>query len=210
MRHEDVAANPHNGDHGPAQLQSNGSLVAAPLSPPNLSNGSSAVSYTYGFSATRLTGPFFGHDREEVARILIQALVDLDYHHAAAVLRRESGYELEVPSVAAFRSAVLAGEWSEAEAILFGRPQDNTPMAVSRTSLSHSPDDYSPGLPLSDGANRHEMLFRMRQQKYLELLEHGHLESALMVLRQELTPLHQDVSRLHTLSRYVARRNTTR
>jgi hypothetical protein len=59
-----------------------------------------------------------GHNREEVVRILIQGLLDMGYSDAASVLSGESGYELESPLVAAFRSAVLDGAWSEAEAIL--------------------------------------------------------------------------------------------
>ena len=127
---------------------------------------------------------FYGHNREEVTRILIQSLSDLGYNSTAEQLSRESGYELEVPSVAAFRAAVQNGDWAEAEALLFGQPDVKG----------------GEGLPLCEGANQDDMLFLMRQQKYLELLELRDLSRALMVLRQELTPLHQDVSRLHALS----------
>lgn len=46
------------------------------------------------------------------------------------------------------------------------------------------------------------MLFYLRQQKFLELLEIGNLPKALQVLRNELTPLNHSVERLHFLSRY--------
>lgn len=59
------------------------------------------------------------------------------------------------------------------------------------------------GLKFADGADQDELKFRLREQKYLELLEQGDLASALQVLRQELTPLHQDIGKLHKLSRYV-------
>jgi hypothetical protein len=58
-------------------------------------------------------------------------------------------------------------------------------------------------LILAEGADKHEMLFRLRQQKFLELLEERDLATALMVLRQELTPLNHDVAQLHALSRWV-------
>jgi hypothetical protein len=159
-----------------------------------------------------LSPKWFGHDREEVARVLIQSLTDLGYHTSARTLSRESGFELEGPTVAAFRSAVLHGEWSEAEALLFGSSSFDSGGGVGINdgggkAAAHSDRDYwsnqgSSGLKLAEGANKNEMLFWLRQQKYLELLEKKDLKTALMVLRQELRPLHQDVSRLHHLSRY--------
>lgn len=62
---------------------------------------------------------YFGHDREEVSRILIQALVDLGYQRAASTLEEESEYTLESPCVSSFRDAVLRGEWSRAETLLY-------------------------------------------------------------------------------------------
>lgn len=180
------------------------------------SNGS-AASYTNGNSVSNgrpLPTTFFGHDREEVTRILIQSLTDLGYHGAAGALCQESGYELEGPTVAAFRNAVLQGEWAEAEALLFGthRYDDGGGVGLADgdggygkahgKSIKHSwsPPRHTGGLTLAEGANENEMKFWMRQQKYLELLEGRDLGAALMVLRQELTPLHQDVGRLHALS----------
>lgn len=163
-----------------------------------------------------LSPTFFGHDRAEVTRILIQSLGDLGYNSAAAALSKESGCELEGPTVAAFRNSVLQGKWAEAEALLFGtRAYDNGggidldgPDSYGKSSgkasrLSWASARTYGGLTLADGANKDEMKFWMRQQKYLELLESRDLGNALMVLRQELTPLHQDVGRLHALSRYL-------
>ncbi len=121
--------------------------------------------------------------------------MDLGYTGAAASLSRESGFELESPAVAAFRNAILEGQWTEAEGILLGsHPSDGG---------GGSSDHAYPaeGLVLAEGADRNEMLFWMRQQKFLELLEQRDLGSALRVLRQELTPLHHDINRLHFLSR---------
>ena len=163
-------------------------------------NGASS-SYTNGSSPSiiRTKNPtFYGHDREEIARLLIQTLGDLGYHGAAGRLGEESGYELESPSVAAFRHAVLQGEWPEAESLLFGSRLSDEGGGVS-ISNGHPPRHR--GLVLAEGADASELKFRMRQQKYLELLEKRELEIALTVLRQELTPLHRDQAKLHALSR---------
>lgn len=163
-------------------------------------NGTSTI-YRNGSSPSlaRSHAPsFFGHDREEVTRLLIQGLTDLGYHGAADRLSQESGYVVESPSVADFRLAVLQGRWAEAESLLFGSPQTED---VGGVSISNG--DSHEGLKFADGVDSDELKFRMREQKYLELLESRDLSSALKVLRQELTPLHQDIGKLHDLSRYV-------
>lgn len=161
-------------------------------STPSQSNGSRV-------SSPRTIQPdYFGHDREEVTRILIQSLNDLGYHVAAGALSRESGYEVETPTVAAFRNAVLQGEWDEAEGLLFG--SDPPFIGKERRNLEGL-RRYGPGLALAEGADKLAMLFSMREQKFLELLEQRELAAALMVLRQELSPMHRDIGRLHALSR---------
>ncbi|KAF4628889.1 hypothetical protein G7Y89_g9261 [Cudoniella acicularis] len=153
---------------------------------PVATNGSS----TNGHSSTsaKPRPPYFGHDREEVTRIMIQALTDMGYNGAAASLSQESGYELESPVVAAFRNAVLQGEWQEAEELLF----DGS--AEGGVSISGN------GLVLQEGVDKNVMRFWLRQQKFLELLEQRDTGRALMVLRLELTPLYQDTAKLHFLS----------
>jgi hypothetical protein len=161
--------------------------------------------------------PFFGHDREEVTRILLQSLSDLGYGRAAKQLSEESGYELEIPSVAAFRAAVMCGEWEDAEALLFGSEEVDGGVAISNghagssltwrkgrgASFGAQNGFARHGLPLAEGADVTTLKFLLRQQKYLELLENGELNAALNVLRNELTPLKRDVGRIHALSRYV-------
>lgn len=178
-------------------------------------NGSSGKANSNGIHdiATRPSGPFFGHDREEVTRILIQSLTDLGYHGAASSLSRESGYELENPSVAAFRDAILSGEWTEAEALLFGSSHEPTQEdgeggvtlknhgdKQNRWSGGSTTRGSQQGLPLSESANKKEMLFEIRQQKYLEFLEQRDIGSALTVLRTELTPNHTDTQHLHEIT----------
>lgn len=86
---------------------------------------------------------YFGHDREEITRIAIQSLVDLGYHRAAAVLEEESEYTLESLEVSEFRTAVLKGQWSKAEELLFGleinKDYDvNVSLLNNRLPLGHS------------------------------------------------------------------------
>lgn len=159
------------------------------------------------------TTPFRGHDREEVTRILLQSLSDLGYRGAAEQLSKESGYQLEIPSVAAFRAAVQLGEWDEAEPLLFGSDavevqggvslgNGHGPSTWQKGRLSFgSPNGYAKhGLPLAEGADTVTLRFLLRQQKYLEMLENRDLGAALQVLRNELTPLKRDTGRLHALS----------
>ncbi|KAF4458466.1 WD40 repeat-containing [Fusarium albosuccineum] len=129
---------------------------------------------------------YFGHDRQEVTRLLIQALADMGYQAAADNVSQESGYELESPTVAGFRSAVLSGSWPVAEQLLAG--------------ASFEADGQGNGLVLAPGADRNAMRFWLRQQKFLELLEQKDTSRALMVLRGELTPLSHDTAKLHFLS----------
>ena len=143
---------------------------------------------------------FFGHDREEVTRLIIQGLVDLGYPDSAHRLCVESGYEVESLSVSAFRNAVLHGRWSEAEQILFGSKPVEDGGGVSITN-GHS--QGSTGLRFADDADMDDIKFRLKEQKYLELLEERQVTSALKVLRQELTPLHQDREKLHSLSSLI-------
>lgn len=135
---------------------------------------------------------YFGHSREEVTRILIQALTDLGYHAAADSVSRQSGFQVESPDVVAFRGAVLDGSWTKAEELLCGKSSPGG----GRTPGS--------GLVLAPKADRNAMRFRLRQQKFLELLERRETIRALAVLRNELTPLCSGQQQtLHLLSRFL-------
>lgn len=142
-----------------------------------------------GSSKPRASEKYFGHDREEVTRILIQALSDMGYNAAAESVSHDSGFQLESPTVAAFRNAVLDGNWNEAEQLLNGA-------TASGGRTNHSGN----GLVLTNVADRDVMRFWIRQQKLLELLEERETSHALLILRTELTPLYRDTQRLHFLS----------
>lgn len=121
------------------------------------------------------TSDYFGHDRKEVTRILIQALWDLGYTKSAAQLEEDSDYTLEAPQVSQFRRAILNGEWSRAEKLLYS-------------------------LEINKDEDINQLLFYMRQQKFLELLENRDTTRALTVLRQELSPLNRSEERLRALA----------
>jgi len=202
----------HNFANGSSRSSGPRSPLGQPSNGASHSRGESNGSQTNGgpVANTRpISATFFGHDRGEVTRILIQSLTDLGYHGAAGALCKESGCQLEGPTVASFRNSVLSGDWHVAEDVLFGtETYDNgggigLDASYGKTwdkSRSRPDSEHVGGLTLAEGANRHVMQFSMKRQKYLELLERRELSQALAVLRQELTPLHQDVSKLHALS----------
>ncbi|EAW14864.1 WD domain protein [Aspergillus clavatus NRRL 1] len=175
------AAFAHSSNGQSSHLSSNGD---------SQTNGSSILS--------KASSSYFGHDREEVTRILIQSLYELGYDGAASLLSKESGYQLESPAVGIFRRAILDGRWAEAENILI---QSFTPDTEGRNAgFGGGKPPITEKLALVENAEKNEMLFYLRQQKFLELLESRDLGAALFVLRHELTPLNYDVGRLHALS----------
>lgn len=178
--------------------QKNG--ISAPTNGHSSPTNGTASPHQNGFftSVNKKSTTFYGHDREEVTRLLIQGLDDLGYHSAANRLGQESGYEVESPTVAAFRNAILQGQWSEAESLLFGVVTEADGGGVS---ISNGDWHHLGGLELAEGADLDAMRFSIREQKYLELLEHQDTGKAMMVLRHELQPLHHDRGRLDALSR---------
>ncbi|KAK9480403.1 WD40-repeat-containing domain protein [Lipomyces japonicus] len=120
-------------------------------------------------------GDYFGSSRLESTRLIIQALHDLGYSTAAEVLEHESSCSIESPEVVAFRDAILDGRWSDSERLI-------------------------ESIQLKENTDITTLLFHIRQQKYLELLEQRRLVEALTVLRDELTSIDHDTSQLHFLS----------
>lgn len=180
----EVSAAPSNGV-AVAHANGNGATAAT--------NGTKAALVVNGSKLATQNGSekastYFGHNREEVTRIMIQALSGMGYQQAAELVSRDSGFDLESPTVAAFRTAVLDGQWADAEALLGG------------AALPGGHASEGNGLVLAAGADRDTMRFWLRQQKFLELLETQSSSKALLVLRTELTPLGQDTHKLHFLS----------
>ncbi|KMU83058.1 WD repeat-containing protein 26 [Coccidioides immitis H538.4] len=168
------------------------SITSNAISGRSSNSYSQAQPQTNGSTEPSLPRTYYGHDREEVTRILIQSLYDLGYSEAAATLSRESKYELESPAVAALRTSVLEGQWLEAETILLSSFFEGVENVADGRHAVGQPRHQ--GLVLAEGADRNEMLFSLRQQKFLELLENRDLAAAFMRLRQERSPVVNDIT----------------
>ncbi|KAI8099426.1 WD40-repeat-containing domain protein [Halteromyces radiatus] len=115
----------------------------------------------------------------ELVRLIMQSLQDLGYQNVAQQLQKEAEIELESKTVQDFRQAILSGQFPLAEELL-----STLTLVQSQQTMDH-------------------VKFLIREQRYLELLEAKNTMKALQVLRQELTPLGQDVHRLHQLSSLI-------
>lgn len=104
--------------NGFSKTNGNGTDPSARNGSGKLEGDSAASSFTM-MAPPAPTSDYFGHNREEVTRILIQSLYDLGYQAAAEQLERDSEYTLEAPEVSRFRQAVLNGNWNKAEKLLF-------------------------------------------------------------------------------------------
>ncbi|KAI7824683.1 WD40-repeat-containing domain protein [Gamsiella multidivaricata] len=118
-----------------------------------------------------------GFSRHELVRLMVQSLQSLGYKKSAQELEAESGFQLESPTVTRFRECVFKGNWGELEQL------------IEKLDL--------------DPAHAVSVKFLIREQKFLELLEARQIKSALVVLRSELTPLNQNMDRVHTLTSYM-------
>ncbi|SNX83850.1 uncharacterized protein MEPE_02558 [Melanopsichium pennsylvanicum] len=168
-------------------------------------------------------------DRRELVKLTLQSLREMGYDSAARSLEIESGITLEHPSITAFRTAVLSGDWRNAERLLI----DGLTYAARRIQAARSSSGgtaveapapsstASSSFPLSstlDSSNQdliesvlrrpdlvslRSIRFMLQKQRYLELLEARQTKKALNVLREKLTPLSRDTSQLHLLSSLV-------
>ncbi|KAF9202396.1 hypothetical protein BGZ49_007430 [Haplosporangium sp. Z 27] len=118
-----------------------------------------------------------GFSRHELVRLMVQSLQSLGYKKSAQELETESGFQLESPAVTRFRESVLNGNWEELEQL------------TEKLDL--------------DASHEISVKFLIREQKFMELLEARQTKNALIVLRSELTPLNQNMERVHTLTSYM-------
>ncbi|KAG8835358.1 hypothetical protein FRC17_003841 [Serendipita sp. 399] len=121
-------------------------------------------------------------DREQFVRLVLQALKDIGYLESASTLEAESGFSFETSRVAAFRSAVLDGNWALAQKALLA-------------------------LGVRDEDSLRAACFLINQQKYLEYLENNQSTEALLTLRQEIAPLDIEPARLNYLSSLIMSSN---
>ncbi|KAG0028972.1 hypothetical protein BGZ81_004242 [Podila clonocystis] len=151
------------------------------MTPESEKNNTGAPSSSRGHGTDTDMAPnttALGFDRVELARLMIQSLKALGYKHSAQTLATEAGCELESQAVTQFRECVLSGAWDTVEQL--------------SEQLDIDPVDSLPTVK-----------FLIREQKFLELLESGHIKSALVVLRSELTPLNKNMERVHTLTSFM-------
>ncbi|XP_005177242.1 WD repeat-containing protein 26 homolog [Musca domestica] len=125
---------------------------------------------------------WLGKSNQEIIRLIGQYLQDLGLEKSVNTLMSESGCYLEHPSATKFREHVLSGEWSKADADL---------------------KELEPLIDNGKPSTITEMKFILLEQKYLENLDDGCPLEALHVLRNELTPLQHNISRVHQLSSYM-------
>ncbi|EFN54760.1 hypothetical protein CHLNCDRAFT_35720 [Chlorella variabilis] len=118
-------------------------------------------------------------DRTEYVRVLEQALRALGYEEVAAQLEAASGIVQQPPAAAAFRRAVLSGDFDDALRLLPSVAADEGVMDRAK--------------------------FLLLKQKYMEGVQRGHTAEALQVLRQELQPLRVQQQVLHSLAALLLR-----
>ncbi|ORZ03628.1 WD40-repeat-containing domain protein [Syncephalastrum racemosum] len=112
---------------------------------------------------------------EELVRIMLQALQDLNYHETARNLQEESGFAVEDKNGDELRKAIELGRWDAAERII---------------------------LPMCS-QNKESVKFLLRREYFLELLESRQVMDALYVLRSDLAPISTNKDELHLLSSLV-------
>ncbi|GFY53689.1 WD repeat-containing protein 26 [Trichonephila inaurata madagascariensis] len=117
---------------------------------------------------------------QDIIRLIGQHLRGLGLNRTTEQLMKESGCRLDHPSAARFQTHVIEGDWAQAEKDL----GELKMLLENQQSLV-------------------EMKFLLFEQKYMELLEDGHVLEALQCLRHELTPLRFNTNRVHELSSYM-------
>ncbi|XP_052269442.1 WD repeat-containing protein 26-like [Dreissena polymorpha] len=145
-----------------------------------LQNGTTETSMNGGVENKRNPQKTMSKSDMDIIRLIGQHLRGLGLNHTVNELIAESGCMLEHPAAAQFRTNIMNGEWNKADEDL-----DDLRILVEKSE------------------NILEMKFLILEQKYLELLEDGHLLEALHCLRHELTPLRYNTERVHELSSYM-------
>lgn len=146
------------------KLKSHATSNGTSASIPPLSNSFADTAPDAENTAIAASPTYFGHDKSEVSRLILQTLIDLGYSDVASLLGQKSGLSIELPVVTQFRSAILSGDWD-----------------VSETLLSN--------IKLRPTADRKYMSFLIRRQQFLELLEAKDTKAAMTILRTKISTL---------------------
>ncbi|KAM6566601.1 hypothetical protein CsatA_025729 [Cannabis sativa] len=113
--------------------------------------------------------------KTEFVKIITKALYSLKYTKTGAILEDESGIPLHSLFVNEFMQQVVDGMWDDSLATL-------------------------QKIDLIDENTFKLATFLIKEQKFLELLKIGNLDGALGTLRNELVPIHINISRVHELA----------
>lgn len=132
-----------------------------------------APEHTDGVSEGSSSAP--SYEREDLIRIINQSLRALGFESVAEHLQEESKIALESTEVVSFRGAVESGDWDLASKML---------------------ETFQQSMPPDDQKHVRSLLYR---EKFLELLEGGHIRGALACLRTELQPATTDRTLLYRL-----------
>ncbi|EEB06430.1 WD repeat protein [Schizosaccharomyces japonicus yFS275] len=97
--------------------------------------------------------------KDEITRLIVQALNEFGYRASASLLQKESGLELESENVRNFREAIMSGKWAAAR-------------------------DYFERLTVRDESIKKKAFFLIEKQKCLELAEQGKLSEAFNELQK--------------------------
>jgi len=116
--------------------------------------------------------------RDEFIRLVIQSLHEFGLNQSCELLEKESGILLQSPAISEFSCGALDGNWDLVEKRI-------------------------PDLKIVDEEAINNAKFLIYQQKFLELLEDRKTKQALDCLRNDITPLNRDPSKLHKLSSFI-------
>ncbi|KAE8750615.1 hypothetical protein FOCC_FOCC002595 [Frankliniella occidentalis] len=145
------------------------------------SNGCSEHNGTSSPDGEEVQAKIMDRTNQDIVRLIGQHLKTVGLNRTAELLMQESGCRLDHPAAAKFRQHVMDGDWVKAD------------------------NDLNELKSLLEGTSQSlvEMKFLLLEQKYLEYLEDSRAFDALHVLRNELTPLGHNTTRVHQLSSYM-------
>ncbi|KAI9295632.1 WD40 repeat-like protein [Neoconidiobolus thromboides FSU 785] len=121
-------------------------------------------------------------DNNQIIRLINQYLTNAGLLESAEKLEQETGIALESDVIAQIRNCVLNGQWDEAENLI----------------VEVEVDDVQ------------AIIFYIRQQKFLELLEKREYTDAVHILQHELAPLEINIDRLHLLASLLFCKNISK
>lgn len=124
------------------------------------SSGKRVVSSSPPTKRRKQSNSYNGFDRQEVTKLITQACYDLGYKDVANELEDQSGYKLETDEIKKLRQMVISAEWDQVEVLM---------------------NDL-----IEDDSKLNKVLFVIRKQEYLELVENDEKMVALKLLRSKI------------------------